>query len=343
MTENNTKKVLVTGAAGFIGFHVIQRFLKEGYEVVGLDSINDYYSVQLKMDRLAELGINKNSEEWKVPIRSDRHKFGFVRAQLEDQEYLNQLFRKEHFDLVVHLAAQAGVRYSLEHPKKYIDSNIIGFFNILEACKSFSVEHLVYASSSSIYGDRDDPPFREGDRTDTPISLYAATKKSGELMAYTYSHLYGIKTTALRFFTVYGPWGRPDMAISLFTENINKGKPIKVFNRGELSRDFTYIDDIVEGVLRITRIPPNETTPPFRVFNIGRNEPVPLMDFIRAIEKALGKKADLELIPMQPGDVHTTWADVTQLKRVVNYEPKVDVEEGISRFAEWWKSYTKNS
>ncbi len=336
------KNILVTGAAGFIGFHLCERLLQEGHRVTGIDNLNTYYDVNLKLDRLAELGIGRQAGEWQVVTESTKYPdFQFVRLNLEDKSDIDELFDTFKFDIVINLAAQAGVRYSIENPDVYMRSNITGFYNLLEACRHHPVQHLVFASSSSVYGDSDDVPFREDANVDNPISLYAATKKSNELMAYTYSHLYGIPVTGLRFFTVYGPWGRPDMALSLFTERIARGEPIKVFNEGNLSRDFTYIDDIVQGVvLTMGKVP--DIQPAYRILNIGNNAPVILMDFIRAIEKALGKKAKMEMLPMQPGDVHRTWADVSRLKNLTGYEPQVGVEEGVRKFVEWWLAYQKN-
>ena len=312
-------KVLVTGAAGFIGFHLVQRLLGRGDEVVGLDNLNAYYPVVLKEARLAQI---------------DSERFRFVRMDLADREALPALFAAEHFDAVVNLAAQAGVRYSVENPWAYVDSNVVGFLNILECCRHYPVRHLVYASSSSVYGGNEKTPFSEEDRVDNPVSLYAATKKADELMAGCYCHLYGLKATGLRFFTVYGPWGRPDMSPMLFASAILAGKPIKVFNHGDMLRDFTYIDDIVEGVVRVLdRVPEKH-----EVFNIGCSSPVKLMDFISEMERALGREADKVMLPMQPGDVYQTYADTGKLERELGYKPSVKLREGIRRFVDWYLS-----
>ena len=312
-------KVLVTGAAGFIGFHLVQRLLGRGDEVVGLDNLNAYYPVVLKEARLAQI---------------DSERFRFVRMDLADREALPALFAAEHFDAVVNLAAQAGVRYSVENPWAYVDSNVVGFLNILECCRHYPVRHLVYASSSSVYGGNEKTPFSEEDRVDNPVSLYAATKKADELMAGCYCHLYGLKATGLRFFTVYGPWGRPDMSPMLFASAILAGKPIKVFNHGDMLRDFTYIDDIVEGVVRVLdRVPDRH-----EVFNIGCSSPVKLMDFISEMERALGREADKVMLPMQPGDVYQTYADTGKLERELGYKPSVKLREGIGRFVDWYLS-----
>lgn len=329
-------KILVTGAAGFIGMHCAAKLLDRGDTVVGLDNINDYYNVQLKQDRLATL--------------QNRDGFSFVETGLEDRERVAALFAEEQFDTVVHLAAQAGVRYSLENPQAYVDSNLVGFVNILEACRHNKVQHLTYASSSSVYGANKNKPFRVTDRVDHPVSLYAASKKSNELMAHTYSHLFALPTTGLRFFTVYGPWGRPDMALWLFTEAILNGKPINVFNHGKMRRDFTFVDDIVEGVVRVNdQIPqPNPdkdplddstTAAPYRVFNIGNNQPVELMKMIETLEDCLGVKAVKNMMDMQPGDVPETFADIDALQEAVGFSPDTSIEHGIAKFVEWYKSY----
>ncbi|MFW6277169.1 MAG: NAD-dependent epimerase [Prolixibacteraceae bacterium] len=340
-------KILITGTAGFIGFHLAKKFLERGDTIVGIDNINDYYEIDLKYSRLKEMGIKRDEVRWHKKVRSNIYaNYSFVRMNLEDKEQLLKLFNEEHFDKVCNLAAQAGVRYSIENPDAYINSNIVGFMNILEACRHFNVKHLVYASSSSVYGNSKKMPLSTDDRVDNPISLYAATKKSNELMAHTYSHLFGIPATGLRFFTVYGPWGRPDMAYFLFTKAIQEGKPINVFNQGDLYRDFTYIDDIVNGVAKILEKPP--LTPPkeenkgcCKVYNIGNSTPVKLMDFIETIEKALGKKAEKNFKEMQPGDVYKTFADVSDLQNDFGYAPNTPLEKGIGEFVEWYKSYYK--
>jgi UDP-glucuronate 4-epimerase len=331
-------KILVTGAAGFIGFHVSQRLLERGETVLGLDNLNDYYDPKLKRDRLAQL--------------QDRPGFHFIPLDVADQAGMKNLFADARPERVIHLAAQAGVRYSLENPHAYTESNLVGFTNILEGCRHTKVNHLVYASSSSVYGDNRKIPFSEHDSVDHPVSLYAASKKANELMAHCYSHLYRLPTTGLRFFTVYGPWGRPDMALFLFTKAILEGQPIQVFNEGKMSRDFTYVDDIVEGILRVSdSIPvpnpdwgkesadPATSTAPYRVFNIGNGKPVKLMQFIEAIEAKLGRQAIKELLPLQPGDVPATFADVTSLEEAVGFRPQTSVQEGIGRFIDWYRSY----
>jgi UDP-glucuronate 4-epimerase len=349
-------KILVTGTAGFIGFHLANKLLREGHSVVGLDVINDYYDVNLKYARLKLAGIRKSEIEYgKLVSSTASPEYRFVKAKLEDKDLLDHLFKQEQFDAVCNLAAQAGVRYSLTNPDAYINSNIIGFLNILEACRHNHTKHLVYASSSSVYGLNETIPFSEKDNVDHPISLYAASKKSNELMAHTYSQLFHIPTTGLRFFTVYGPWGRPDMALFIFTKAILEGKPIQVFNNGEMERDFTYIDDIVEGIFRIvTGVPPkgnkewsgghpdpSSSPAPYRIFNIGNSNPVKLMDFVKAIEENLGKKAVIELMPMQAGDVKKTWADVEQLKKDYDYQPQYSVNYGIKMFTDWYHEYFK--
>lgn len=346
-------KILVTGTAGFIGYHVAQRLIARGDEVVGLDSINDYYDPALKYARLGQTGISREAVAYNKPVVSSVHSnYRFLLLNLEDKPNLDALFAEQKFDKVCHLAAQAGVRYSLINPQAYIDSNIVGFIHILEACRHNSVKHLAYASSSSVYGLNETMPFSTSDNVDHPVSLYAASKKSNELMAHTYSHLFGLPTTGLRFFTVYGPWGRPDMALFLFTKAILEGKPIDVFNNGQMQRDFTYIDDIVEGIVRvIDRIPqgsagwtgkspdPSCSKAPYKVYNIGNSSPVKLMDFIEAIEKALGKTAQKNLMPIQPGDVPATWADVSDLTNDLGYKPQTPIQEGVRRFIDWYKEY----
>lgn len=340
-------KILVTGAAGFIGFFVSKKLIENGHEVIGLDNINDYYNVELKYDRLRELGISKKDAKVFGQLNASatyKHAFTFTRMNLEDRDALPKLFKSEEVDIVCNLAAQAGVRYSLENPEAYIDSNIVGFANLLECCRHNKIKHLVYASSSSVYGLNDKIPFETTDRVDHPISLYAATKKSNELMAYTYSHLYGFPTTGLRFFTVYGPWGRPDMAMFLFTDAISKGNPIKVFNNGKLERDFTYIDDITEGVVRILENKLNnrlEAKELHKIYNIGNNSSVKLLDFIDAIEKQLGVSAKRKLLPMQAGDVEKTWANVDELIKDYDYRPNTPIMKGVANFIAWYKEYYK--
>ncbi|CAM4383504.1 NAD-dependent epimerase [Zobellia nedashkovskayae] len=336
-------KILVTGAAGFIGYHLCEKLLKKGYDVVGLDNVNDYYDVNLKYARLEQLGIKQSDakifhKKCYGSIYGD--KFSFVRMNLEDREALPLLFKDEKIDRVCNLAAQAGVRYSIENPETYIDSNVVGYLNLLECCRHNKVEHLVYASSSSVYGLNEKIPFSTTDNVDHPISLYAATKKSNELMAHTYSHLFNIPTTGLRFFTVYGPWGRPDMALFLFTDAIANGKPIKVFNHGKMERDFTYVDDIVEGVVR-TLTSSVENRDLYKIYNIGNNNAVKLTDFIEAIENSMGQKAEKKLMPMQPGDVERTWADVDDLIRDYDYQPNTSVADGVQNFVDWYKEYYK--
>ncbi|NMG22830.1 NAD-dependent epimerase [Brasilonema bromeliae] len=325
-------KVLVTGVAGFIGYHLAQRLVKEGVEVIGIDNLNDYYDVNLKKARLAQLHSQPG--------------FTFQFLELSDRPEVAQLFQNYTFDYVVNLAAQAGVRYSLQNPWVYIDSNITGFVNLLEGCRQSQIKHLVFASSSSVYGINTKVPFAVTDNVDHPISLYAATKKANELIAHTYSHLYHIPTTGLRFFTVYGPWGRPDMAYFKFVKAIQEGKPIDVYNFGKMQRDFTYIDDVVEGVFRVMLKPPQSnvanianSNAPYRLYNIGNNNPVELMTFIEVIEKALGKKAVKNLLPMQPGDVPATYADVDDLMRDVGFKPSTPLEQGIHCFLQWYQEY----
>jgi UDP-glucuronate 4-epimerase len=331
-------KVLVTGIAGFIGFHLAKRLLDEGYSVVGFDNINDYYDVQLKLDRLKELGIEEKDNQWV----SNKSNLKFVKADLLDIKTLLELFETQKFDYVVHLAAQAGVRYSLDAPQKYVDSNITGFLNILECCRNYPIKHLVFASSSSVYGLNAKIPFSTEDRTDSPISLYAASKKSNELMAHTYSYLFKIRTTGLRFFTVYGPWGRPDMAMHLFTEAILNNKPLKMFNDGNMSRDFTYIDDIVESIDRVLFKAPSNIQIPYNLFNIGNNKPEKLIDFIEEVESATQKISIKKYLPMQPGDVEQTYADVQSLFEYIHYKPQTSIHDGISNFVDWYKNYYKN-
>lgn len=334
------KKILITGAAGFIGFHVSKRFLDMGYEVIGIDNVNDYYTQRLKYARLRELGIRENEVSARLS-ESDRYdRFRFAKVDVADLSALSYLFGSEGFDIVVHLAAQAGVRYSIENPHAYIQSNVVGFTNILECAREARVEHLVYASSSSVYGDAHTVPFVEDECVDYPVSVYAATKKSNELLAHVYSHLYHLPTSGLRFFTVYGPWGRPDMSPMLFAKAIRDGHEIKVFNHGDMMRDFTYIDDIVEGVCRIAMVAPDARSvhPYYDVYNIGNSKPVRLMDFIQILENAMGHPVQKKFLPMQPGDVYQTYADTTKLLKRVGYQPRYTLSEGISVFAEWFNN-----
>ena len=343
-------KILVTGAAGFIGFHIARRFLGRGDSVVGIDNLNSYYPVELKCARLAELGIRDAASTLAESRRGDGSypapsrfcgKFRFYLCDIADKEVLPAVFERERFDVVVNMAAQAGVRHSIEAPFEYSDSNLVGFLNVLECCRRFRVSHLVYASSSSVYGDRRDLCACPAG-SDSPVSLYAATKKAGELMAYSYSRLYGIPATGLRLFSVYGPWGRPDMAPSIFAGAILGGKPLKVFNGGDMTRDFTYIDDAVEAVLRVVDNPPvsveDAESAPSRLYDVGRGAPVALMDFIGEMESACGRKACLEMLPMQPGDVRSTSADTAPLERDYGFRPKVAISEGVAKFVDWYKS-----
>ena len=346
-------KILVTGAAGFIGSYVCKYLLSRGDEVVGLDNINSYYDINLKYGRLLTLGIEENAVNWYLFVESNVYeKFRFIRMNLEDKQAMQMLFANERFDKVVNLAAQAGVRYSIENPYAYVESNIDGFLNVLEGCRHYRVKHLIYASSSSVYGLNGKVPFSENDSVAHPVSLYAATKKSNELMAHTYSHLYANPTTGLRFFTVYGPWGRPDMSPFLFASAILNNRPIKVFNNGDMLRDFTYIDDIVEGVLRvIDHVPepnlnwndqnpePSSSKAPYKIYNIGNSHPVKLMDFIEAIEKAIGHPADKIYFPMQPGDVYQTNADTTALERELGFKPNKSIIEGVRNTIDWYRSF----
>jgi UDP-glucuronate 4-epimerase len=346
-------KILLTGVAGFIGFHLAEYLLKDGFYVVGFDAVNDYYDPGLKWNRLKELGIYENMVDGELVRSVTYPSFRFIRMQLEDETGIMRLFKKEGFDIVINLAAQAGVRYSLDSPRTYVNSNITGFLNILEACRSYPVQHLVYASSSSVYGLNTSMPFSTSHGVDHPISLYAASKKSNELMAHSYSHLFGIPTTGLRFFTVYGPWGRPDMALFIFTEAIKKGRPIDVFKNGNMERDFTYISDIVEGIHLVMKNPPQpdknwraestdiaSSSAPYKIYNIGNNQPVKLMSFIEEMEKQLDKKAILNLLPMQPGDVLATFADISPLQKL-GFQPKIDYKKGIFEFVKWYNSYYK--
>jgi UDP-glucuronate 4-epimerase len=347
-------KLLITGSAGFIGFSLVQALIKQGAdEIVGIDNINDYYDVNLKFARLKESGIDEQKIHWHNEVTSSKYQgYTFIRMNIEDKIELLHLFQKEKFDVVINLAAQAGVRYSIENPDVYVQTNVVGFLNILECCRTCSVQHLVYASSSSVYGLNEQIPFSEAHGTNHPVSLYAATKKANELMAHTYSHLYSIPTTGLRFFTVYGPWGRPDMAYCLFADAIMKGKPIKVFNNGEMERDFTYIDDVIQGILSVLTKPaqpkaqwnwkapdPSASTAPYRIYNIGNNAPVKLLHFIRLLESNLGKSADLVMMDMQPGDVEKTWADIDRISDELSYKPITAINSGLKKFAIWYSSY----
>ena len=337
-------KILVTGTAGFIGSHLAIKLLNRGDEVVGLDNINDYYDQNVKYGRLQRGGIINSLEEGvdipygQVIVSKTNPKYKFIKLNLEDKDAMQELFKTEKFDAVCNLAAQAGVRYSITNPDAYVSSNIVGFVNILECCRDNDVKNLSYASSSSVYGSNTKLPFSTEDSVDHPISLYAASKKSNELMAHTYSHLFGISTTGLRFFTVYGPWGRPDMALFLFTKAALEGNSIDVFNNGDMLRDFTYIDDIVEGVIRVIDNP-RTTTPPYKIYNIGNNNPVKLMDFIEAIENKLGKKIEKNMMPIQPGDVPATYADVTDLVNDLGYKPATPVQEGVDKFVDWYLEF----
>lgn len=346
-------KVLVTGTAGFVGFHLAEQLLCRGDEVVGLDNINDYYDPRLKFARLAESGISEDLIKWNKEVSSFKYPgYRFVRMNLEDKDELMSLCAREQFDMIVHLAAQAGVRYSISNPDAYAQSNLISFLNILEASRHFSIKHLVYASSSSVYGLNETMPFSVKHCVDHPVSLYAASKKANELMAHTYSHLYRIPTSGLRFFTVYGPWGRPDMAYFLFTDAIFNDRPIQVYNNGKMKRDFTYIDDITQGIINVMDKPaepskewdaknpdPSRSSAPYCIYNIGNNNPVGLMSFIQQIEECMGKKAIMEMKGMQDGDVTATWANVDDLMENFNYRPDTSIKTGLKKFTEWYEKY----
>ncbi len=345
-------KILVTGSAGFIGYHLSKRLVDDGCKVVGIDCINDYYDVNLKYGRLKDAGFDVEQIEYNRLITNTKFEnFSFAKIKLEDEANLEKLFEDQKFDVVCNLAAQVGVRYSIINPKAYVQSNMIGFSNLLEVCRQNTVKHLIYASSSSVYGMNKQLPFATTHNVDHPISFYAASKKSNELMAHSYSHLYHLPTTGLRFFTVYGPWGRPDMAIFLFTKKIINNEPINVFNHGKMARDFTYVDDIVEGIVRITKKPPagqpknqtdyqpNVSSAPYRVYNIGNNNAIKLLEFITEIERAVGKKAILNMMPMQPGDMTKTWADVDDLIHDYDYRPNTALNIGISRFVSWYRKF----
>ena len=346
------EKVLVTGAAGFIGHHLSKLLVKNNYEVVGIDNINDYYDQKLKLARLEDMAVKTSKIDYNIPIKGD---ITFIKLDLQDKENMMELFEKEKFDYVVNLAAQAGVRYSLENPQSYIDNNITGFLNILEGCRNYPVKHLVYASSSSVYGLSEEIPFSTSSHTDHPLAMYAASKKANEMMAHSYSHLFNIPSTGLRFFTVYGPWGRPDMALHIFTKAIVEDKEFEVFNYGNMSRDFTYVDDIVESVKRLIPKPPKPNNPqfnskkpnpsmstaPYQLFNVGNNSPVALMDYVHAVEKALGKKGKIVYKPMQPGDVSATYANVESLFNYIDFKPSTKIEDGIKAFVDRYLELNK--
>ena len=346
------KKVLITGVAGFIGFHLAKKLVAEGYDVVGIDNLNDYYDVNLKLARLKELNIDTLNIKDNEPIKGE---VTYIKLDLKDLSELKDLFNVNRFDFVVNLAAQAGVRYSLINPHSYVDNNITGFLNLLESCRAYPVEHLVFASSSSVYGLSEEIPFNEDNSADHPLAIYAASKKANEMMAHSYAHLFGIPSTGLRFFTVYGPWGRPDMALYIFTKAMLEGKPFEVFNNGEMSRDFTYVDDIVESVKRLIPLAPKRGNPkfdkkkptpsksvaPYQLFNIGNNSPVALMDFVHAIEKELDIKGDIVFKPMQPGDVSSTYANVESLFNYIDFKPETKLEDGIKAFIDFYLEYHK--
>ena len=345
--------ILVTGTAGFIGFHLANKLVKKGYDVIGLDSINDYYDISVKYGRLKDAGFLTEDISYNKLITSNKYSnYRFIKLNLEDKDNLDEIFKNLQIDAVCNLAAQAGVRYSIENPHAYVESNVVGFTNILEACRNFGISNLSYASSSSVYGLNESYPFSTKDNVDHPVSLYAASKKSNELFAHTYSHLYGIQTTGLRFFTVYGPWGRPDMALFIFTKAAIEGKTIDVFNNGDMLRDFTYVDDIVAGIERTIENPaspdtswtgkssnPSSSSAPYKIYNIGCNNPVKLMDFIKAIEKSLGIEIKKNFLPIQPGDVPATYADVSDLENDHNYKPSITIDEGVENFVRWYKDF----
>lgn len=349
-------KILVTGAAGFIGFHLANDLIKKGHSVVGIDSINEYYDVNLKYARLKEAGIQKEDIDFGKKVQSSKFdNYQFIQIAIEDNDKLSQIFSENEFDKVCHLAAQAGVRYSLQNPQVYISSNVVGFMNILEMCRHHKIEHLIYASSSSVYGSNQKMPLSVSDLVDHPISIYAATKKSNELMAYTYSHLFNLRTTGLRFFTVYGPWGRPDMAMFLFTKAIDEGRKVDIYNGGDMYRDFTYISDVIEGVVKVIESnsgegqylkdsnDESEVEVPYKIYNIGNSSPVKLSDYIDEIEIALDKKAIRNLLPMQPGDVYKTYADVSELEKDFGYKPKTSIKEGIRQYVNWYLQFYKET
>lgn len=336
-------KILITGTAGFIGFHLAKSCVKNGHNVVGLDNINDYYDKGLKYGRLAETGILESQIKYNHLVCSSKYEhYSFIQLDLEDENGINELFKQHQFDHVINLAAQAGVRYSINNPSAYVGSNIVGFLNILEGCRNYRVRHLIYASSSSIYGLNKEIPFTTSQMVDSPVSIYAASKKSNELMAHAYSHLFNLSTTGLRFFTVYGPWGRPDMALFSFVKNIIEGQPIEIFNEGDLMRDFTYIDDIVNGIVNVLNKKNSSTSDAstlYSIYNIGNNSPIKLLDFVSTIEKSLGMKAIKVMKEMQPGDMNTTYADVTDLIRDFDYAPGTKLDYGVQKFVEWYKTY----
>ena len=338
-------KILITGTAGFIGYHLVKNLIqKENIQIVGIDNINDYYDVELKYNRLAECGINREYIVDNEPCASiSIPNYTFYKTNIADAESLNRIFEKEGIDVVINMAAQAGVRYSIENPHAYVLSNLVGFANVLECCRQHKIKHLIYASSSSVYGQNDNKPFSEKDNVDHPVSFYAATKKSNELMAHTYSHLYHLPTTGVRLFTVYGPWGRPDMAPMLFANAIKEGRSIRVFNNGNMLRDFTYVEDIVKGIVLLLDHTPNEKEehPFYQVYNIGNSTPVKLMDFIQTIEEAIGQKAVMEMFPMQPGDVTVTYADTTKLMNRTGYKPSTSLKDGVTAFIKWYNRYYK--
>lgn len=334
-----SSKILVTGAAGFIGMHLVKSLLQKGHKVLGIDNLNDYYEIELKEARLKELGVDAKDIVPRVSTNSSKYdNFIFEKCELENFENLEFVFESYEFDIIINLAAQAGVRYSLENPHVYIQSNINGFVNLLELSKNYNIKHLIYASSSSVYGLSDQIPFSTDQNVDNPISVYAATKKSNELLAHVYSHLYGLPTTGLRFFTVYGPWGRPDMAYFSFTKSILKGDEIKVFNGGDMRRDFTYIDDIVEAITKLIDCH-SVQQPPYQLFNIGNSNPVKLLDFITILENKLGREANKRYLPMQLGDVYSTYADVTPLEKIIGYKPSTTIEQGLEKFVNWYLEY----
>ena len=355
MEDNKVKKILITGAAGFIGFHLASRLMRHGYLIVGLDIINDYYDINLKYSRLKHHGINKNKIQKQKIIQSTKHSnYSFLRADIADHDFIVDFMGKQKFDYVVNLAAQAGVRYSIDNPRAYTHSNIDGFLSLLEGSRYSKVKHLVYASTSSVYGLNTGMPLSENDPTEHPMAIYAATKKANEMMAHSYSHLFDLPTTGLRFFTVYGPWGRPDMAIFLFAEAMLKGESINVYNHGNMIRDFTYVDDIVESISRLIKKPAKPekgwtgnsphiptSSAPYRIFNIGNSSPVKLMEYIKALEKAFGRKAKKNMMDIQPGDIPHTHADVKALENYIDFKPKTSIEQGIQKFVDWYKKVYK--